>query len=137
MDFSVVLFKLLSTWGSICSLHLALELQILPLVLCNLNTTTSNSKYMYIIKQNPNGCCLMVWWRHAGYIGQTFTIILRTYCFDTYIFLFVEWERIKAFSALVFFTMYVWSLIAQAPNGHSYLNSLDRFWLFSCCTPQI
>ena len=52
MDFSVAVFKLLSTWGSICSSHASLssefKLQILPLVLCNLNTNTSKSKYMYI-----------------------------------------------------------------------------------------
>ena len=51
LDFEVVVFKLRSTRGSICSLCAqqgeARELQILPQVLSNLNTTTKKSKYLY------------------------------------------------------------------------------------------
>ena len=51
LDFEVVVFKLRSTRGSICSLCAqqgeARELQILPQVLSNLNTTIEKSKYLY------------------------------------------------------------------------------------------
>ena len=56
LDFEVVVFKLQSMRGSICSSRAkwseARELQILPQVLRNLKTNTEKSKYLYYYHLN-------------------------------------------------------------------------------------
>ena len=88
MDFSVVVIKLLSTWGSNCSSHAslrsALELQLLPLVLRNLITTTPKSTYMYII------ICTVYWFIELVHIPK----ILPNQKMRTYSYLWITlWLR--------------------------------------------